>query len=96
METTILQSLNLKVGQKAGCTAGYPHRGTIIVECIKNFSEAPDSSDIIDNPFIYVKVVDNGRFGELTSHWISSNWYKIKTHVIHPAEARSSNQKGNI
>lgn len=80
---TILQDLKLKVGQKATCTAGYPHSGTIVVQCIKDFSEAKKSINIIDNPLDYIKVIDNGRFGALTSHYISCNWNKVKEFVNH-------------
>lgn len=80
---TIIQNLNLKVGQKATCTAGYPHSGTITVQCIKDFSEAKESDDIVNNPNTYIKVVDQGRFGALTSHYISSNWYKMREYVNH-------------
>jgi hypothetical protein len=80
---TIIQDLKLKVGQKARCTAGYPHSGTITVVCIKDFSEARNPDDIVNNPFNYIKVIDNGRFGALTSHFISSNWNKIKEYVNH-------------
>lgn len=82
MATTI-QDLKLKVGQKARCTAGYPHSGTITVECIKNFSDAKNSDDIVNNPYDYIKIVDNGRYGALTSHFISSNWNTVKQYVNH-------------
>ena len=78
-----IQELNLKIGEKARCTAGYPHKGTITVECIKNFSDAERSIDIVDNPFTYIKVIDNGRFGALTSHFISINWNKMKEYINH-------------
>lgn len=80
---TIIQDLKLKVGQKARCTAGYPHPGTITVECIKNFSDAKNSDDIVNNPYDYIKIVDNGRYGALTSHFISSNWNTVKQYVNH-------------
>jgi hypothetical protein len=79
----IIQELNLQVGQKARCTAGYPKLGTIVVQCIKNFSEAKNATDIVDNPYDYIKVIDNGRFGALTSHFISCNWNKVKEYVNH-------------
>lgn len=75
--STIIQDLNLKVGQKARCTAGYPKQSTIVVECIQDFSTAKNSDEIVNNPYDYIKVIDNGRFGALTSHFISSNWNKV-------------------
>jgi hypothetical protein len=75
MKTTTIQSLDLSVGERATCTAGYPNKATIIVECIKDFSEAKNSDEIINNPRTFIKVVDSGKFGLLTSHLISSNWF---------------------
>lgn len=76
-----IQELNLKVGEKASCTAGYPSKGTVVVECIKDFGNPTvwnaQWDDIINNPYDYVKIVDNGLHGALTSHWISGSWNKI-------------------
>lgn len=74
---TIIQALGLEVGERATCTAGYPHKGTIIVECIKDFDTATGPSEIVNNPYDYIKIVDRGRFGALTSHFISASWKKI-------------------
>jgi len=84
----ILQELNLTVGQKAICTAGYPHKGTIVVKCIKDFNSASNFDDIINNPYNYIVVVDNGRFGALTSHFISASWNKCRQYVNHPIFGR--------
>jgi hypothetical protein len=85
---TIIQDLDLKLGQKARCIAGYPYKGTINVQCIKNFSEAPEPDDIVNNPYNYIKVIDNGRFGALTSHFISSNWIKVREYINHSVFGR--------
>jgi hypothetical protein len=74
---TIFQDLQLEVGQRAICTAGYPHKGTVVVECIKDFCEAADTSDIVNSPYKYIKVYNSGKYGLLTSHLISCNWVKI-------------------
>lgn len=79
----LIQELNLEIGQKARCTAGYPKPCTIVVQCVKNFSDAKNSTEIVDNPYDYIKVIDNGRFVALTSHYISCNWYKVKEYVNH-------------
>lgn len=71
---TVLQALDLVKGERATCTAGYPHKGTVIVECIKDFDTASNSDDIVNNVRTYVKIVDRGQFGLLTSHMISANW----------------------
>jgi hypothetical protein len=70
----ILQELQMEVGERAKCIAGYPHKSTLIIQCIKDFDSAPDSDHIINNVYQYVKVIDGGKYGALTSHWISSNW----------------------
>lgn len=74
MKKATLQQLDLTVGERAKCSAGYPTKGTIIIECIKDFDTAPNSDDIINNPYTYITLVDTGRFGALTSHFISSAW----------------------
>lgn len=86
---TDLQGLNLKIGERAKCIAGFPHKSTLIVECIKDFNLNYDSKkesyndfmkrsdDVVNNPYNYVKIVDKDQFGALTSHWISSNWNKL-------------------
>lgn len=81
-EKTLIQCLDMKVGERATCTAGYPRLATVEVECIKDFSDAP-SMDVVNDPFTYVKLVD-GRFGLLTSHMISAAWYKTRelSHVL--------------
>ena len=71
-----LQDLQLETGERAKCIAGYPHKGTLIIECIKDFDTAPNPSHIIDNVYQYVKVIDGGKYGALTSHWVSSSWTK--------------------
>lgn len=74
---TFFQELNLKVGAKATCSAG-PRQGVVIVECIKDFNYSVDNAaTIIDNASSFVKVIDGGLFGILTSHYISKNWIKI-------------------
>lgn len=73
----ILQNLKLEIGERAICIAGYPKKGKLIIEAKKDFFDAKNSDHIIDNPYDYVKVVDGGKFGALTSHWISSNWEKL-------------------
>lgn len=70
----MLQKLQLEQGERAKCVAGYPHKSKLIVECIKDFDTAPNNDDIVNNPFTYVKVVDGGKYGVLTSHWISGGW----------------------
>ena len=70
----ILQELQMEVGERAKCVAGYPHKSTLIIECIKDFDSAPNDDHIIDNVYQYVKVIDGGQYGALTSHWISSKW----------------------
>lgn len=67
----ILQELNLVVGDNARCVAGYPHKQMVVVECIKDFSEAKNSDDIINNTSQFIKTVQGCL---LTSHCISSNW----------------------
>lgn len=74
MENVIIQDLNLKEGETATCTAGYPHKGTVHVRCIKDFDKAKDKDEIVNNPHRYVNIISVGRFGLLTSHLISSNW----------------------
>jgi hypothetical protein len=69
----IIQDLNLSVGERAICTAGYPSKSTVIIECIKDFDTAKNSDEIVNNPHDFIKVVNKGKFG-LTSHIISSNW----------------------
>jgi len=71
-----LQELELEVGERAKCVAGYPHKGTLIIECIKDFDSAPNSDHIINNERVYVKIIDGGKYGAMTSHWISSQWTK--------------------
>lgn len=72
----LFQYLKLEKGQKARCTAGYPKKVTVIVECIKDFSSAKEDLYIVDNATEFVKIVNAGRFnmGLLTSHLISSSW----------------------
>lgn len=76
-EKTLIQCLILKIGERATCTAGYPRLATVEVECTKDFSDAPSSIDVVNDPFTYVKLVD-GRFGLLTSHMISAGWHKTQ------------------
>ena len=68
------QDLNLEVGERASCYAGYPVKVAVIVECIKNFSEADDSDFILNNPFLFVKEINRSKYGICTSHFISSKW----------------------
>ena len=76
-----LQDLDLEIGERAMCAAGYPYKGTVIVECIKDFCSpelwSKEWDNIINNPFNYIKVIDGGQFGILTSHFISSSWIKL-------------------
>jgi hypothetical protein len=72
-----IQDLQMEIGERAICKAGYPHKSTLVVECIKDFDSAPNQDDIVNNPFTYVKIVDGGKYGALTSHWISSNWKSL-------------------
>lgn len=74
MNNQLFQNLNLEIGEQAKCTAGYPHKSTVIVECIKDFSQAPSLDHIINNSQEYVKVVKYGLIGLSTSHLISDNW----------------------
>ena len=68
------QDLKLKVDEMAQCNAGYPKKSLLIVKCIKDF----DNKTTVDNPRDYIKFVDTGKYGILTSHWISSDWKKVK------------------
>lgn len=76
-----LQELDLEIGERAMCEAGYPHKGRIVVECIKDFNSpeiwSREWDDIVNNPWTYIKVIDGGQFGVLTSHFISSHWIKM-------------------
>lgn len=76
-----LQELDLEIGERATCTAGYPHKGTIVIECIKDFNSpkmfSKEWDDIINNPYSYIRIIDRGKYGALTSHYISSNWKKL-------------------
>lgn len=93
----MLQALDLKIGQRAICTAGYPHKCTIVIECIKDFGNPPFFSpawdNIIDNYSEYLRIIDQGQFGVLTSHFISANWLSISPIELAPlngANARNA------
>lgn len=68
------QSLNLEVGDRASCEAGYPKKSLVVVECIKDFSEAKSRDEIINNSRNFVKVVHYGLIGLATSHLITNSW----------------------
>lgn len=74
---TNFQDLDLEVGERATCSAGYPKKSRVTVECIKDFFEAKNSDEIINNALTYVKIIDYGLIGIGTSHLISSNWEKL-------------------
>jgi hypothetical protein len=71
---TIFQDLNLSVGERASCEAGYPKKSLVVVECVKDFSEANNSDEIINNANSFVKIIHNGLIGLSTSHLISCGW----------------------
>jgi hypothetical protein len=73
----LLEELNLSIGERAKCKAGYPRKSTVIVECKNDFSEAQDYDHIINNSSYYIKTVDGGEYGLLTSHLISSKWGRL-------------------
>lgn len=68
------QQLNLSVGERASNDNTYPKKSLVVVECIKDFADAPSSEYIINNPKEFVKVVHHGMIGLSTSHLISSSW----------------------
>ncbi len=74
LEKTDFQSLNLTVGERASCEAGYPKKSLVVVECIKDFIEAKNSDEIINNSGTFVKIVHYGLIGLATSHLITCGW----------------------
>jgi hypothetical protein len=73
----ILQQLDLSVGERAICYAGYPHKSKLVVECSKDFDTAKTSDDIINNPHKFLNVIENGLIGISTSHVISASWERL-------------------
>ncbi len=74
LSKTDFQSLNLEIGERASCEAGYPKKSLVVVECIKDFSEAKNLDEIINNASMFVKVVHHGLIGLATSHLITNGW----------------------
>ena len=74
LEKTLFQSLNLEIGERASCEAGYPRKSLAVVECIKDFDTAPSLDYIFNNYNEFIKVVHYGSIGVSTSHLISGNW----------------------
>ena len=70
----LIQDLNLTVGQKASCCAGYPNSYRVVVTCIRDFDTCSDRYQII-NYFSLFCVSDSVI---LTSHLISPCWCIIK------------------
>ena len=70
MKTTF-QELDLVVGERASCVAGYPRKEKVTVECVKDFDAQDNAVDIINNSNNYIKVI-HGTI--TTSHLICSNW----------------------
>ncbi len=68
------QELNLEVGERASNNNTYPKESLVVVECIKDFADAPNDNYIINNSSEFVKVVEFGMIGLSTSHLISSDW----------------------
>ncbi len=73
----LIQQLELKIGERAVCYAGYPHKSKLVVECKKDFSEAKNSDDIVNDPHGYLNIIERGMTGISTSHVISANWEKL-------------------
>jgi hypothetical protein len=74
LELTSFQSLNLEVGERASCEAGFPRKSLVVVECIKDFDTAINNDYLVNNHGEFVKVVHYGIIGISTSHLISYNW----------------------
>lgn len=74
LKQVTFQSLNLEVGERASCEAGYPHKYLVVVECIKDFSEAKNEDYILNNHGEFVRVIERGLIGIGTSHLISIGW----------------------